>query len=204
GGIEIIGAGQGMTVPVWPKDFGSNELSSEFFYYLSFGLAVVTFAVLRWAYSTRFGLVLNAIRDNEDKAESMGIHTMRYKIIGWMVSAFFVGLAGGLMGHINGYIEPTEIAFAGPTFGVFMVLMAILGGKGTLWGPLIGAVIFHLFKEGFWTYFLGWQYVALGVLIVVIVVYFPEGLMGWLREKYPERFGEVIDEADRKAQVELK
>ena len=125
-------------------------------------------------------------------------------IFGWMVSAFFVGIAGGLMGHINGYIEPTEIAFAGPTFGVFMVLMAILGGKGTLWGPLVGATIFHLFKEGFWTYFLGWQYVALGVLIIVIVVYFPEGVMGWLREKYPERFGEVVDEADLKAQVELK
>ena len=48
------------------------------------------------------------------------------------------------------------------------------------------------------------QYVALGVLIVVIVIYFPEGIMGWLREKYPERFGEVVDEADRKAQVEIK
>ena len=64
--------------------------------------------------------------------------------------------------------------------------------------------IISIFKEGFWTFFLGWQYVALGVLIVVIVIYFPEGLMGWLREKYPERFGEVIDEKDRKAQVELK
>ena len=85
-----------------------------------------------------------------------------------------------------------------------MVLMAILGGKGTLWGPIIGATLFHFFKEGFWTFILGWQYVALGVLIVVIVIYFPEGLMGWLREKYPERFGEVIDEKDRKAQVELK
>ena len=51
---------------------------------------------------------------------------------------------------------------------------------------------------------MGWQYVALGVLIVVIVIYFPEGLMGWLREKYPERFGETIDEKDRKAQVEIK
>ena len=61
--------------------------------------------------------------------------------------------------------------------------MAILGGKGTLWGPIIGATIFHIFKEGFWTFFLGWQYVALGVLIVVvIVIYFPEGIMGWLRE----------------------
>ena len=70
--------------------------------------------------------------------------------------------------------------------------------------PVIGATLFHIFKEGFWTFFLGWQYVALGVLIVVIVIYFPEGIMGWLREKYPERFGEVVDEADRKAQVELK
>jgi len=64
--------------------------------------------------------------------------------------------------------------------------------------------LFHFFKEGLWTFILGWQYVALGVLIVVIVVYFPEGLMGWLREKYPDRFGEVIDEKDRKAQVEIK
>ena len=54
------------------------------------------------------------------------------------------------------------------------------GVKGTLWGPIIGATIFHIFKEGFWTFFLGWQYVALGVLIVVIVIYFPEGIMGWL------------------------
>ena len=78
-----------------------------------------------------------------------------------------------------GTLNSTEIAFAGPDeMGVFMVLMAILGGKGTLWGPLVGATVFHLFKEGFWTYFLGWQYVALGVLIVVIVVYFPEGING--------------------------
>tara|TARA_B000000460_G_scaffold167553_1_gene119094 strand:+ start:51 stop:551 length:501 start_codon:yes stop_codon:yes gene_type:complete len=165
---------------------------------------VCTFLFLRWAYQTRFGLVLNAIRDNEDKAEAMGIYTMRYKITGWVVSAFFVGIAGGLMGNMIGYIEPVETAFAGRTFGVFMVIMAILGGKGTLWGPVIGATAFHVFKEGFWTFFLGWQYVALGALIVVVVVFFPEGIMGWLREKYPERFGEVIDEADRTSQVELK
>ena len=139
-----------------------------------------------------------------DKAEAMGIQTMKYKIIGWMISAFFCGLAGGIMGGLVGYIDSTDVAFDGREMGVFMVLMAILGGKGTLWGPIIGATIFHIFKEGFWTFFLGWQYVALGVLIVVIVIYFPEGIMGWLREKYPERFGEVVDEADRKAQVELK
>ena len=204
GGIELIGAGQGMTTPPWPKGIGDTELRAEFFYYICFALLIATFSFLNWAYKRRFGLVLNAIRDNEDKAEAMGIHTMRYKIVGWIVSAFFVGLAGGLIGNIVGYIEPIEVAFDGREMGVFMVLMAILGGKGTLWGPVIGASAFHIFKEGFWTFFLGWQYVALGVLIVVIVVFFPEGFMGWLREKYPERFGEVIDEADRKAQVELK
>ena len=73
-----------------------------------------------------------------------------------------------------------------------------------LCGVQLLVLLRFIFKEGFWTFFLGWQYVALGVLIVVIVIYFPEGIMGWLREKYPERFGEVVDEADRKAQVELK
>ena len=204
GGIELVGAGQGMTSPPWPKGIGDTELRSEFFYYICFLLMIFTFLFLWWAYSTRFGLVLNAIRDNEDKAEAMGINTMRYKITGWVVSAFFVGMAGGLMGNMIGYIEPVETAFAGRTFGVFMVIMAILGGKGTLWGPVIGAIAFHIFKEGFWTFFLGWQYVALGALIVVVVIFFPEGIMGWLREKYPERFGEIIDEEDRKAQVELK
>ncbi len=204
GGIEIIGAGQGFTTPPFPKDIVDPEARGKFFYFLSFAMLIATFIFVKWIYGSRFKLILNAIRDNEDKAEAMGIQTMKYKIVGWMVSAFFCGLAGGIMGGLIGYIDSTDVAFDGREMGVFMVLMAILGGKGTLWGPVIGATLFHFLKEGFWTFILGWQYVALGVLIVVIVIYFPEGLMGWLREKYPNRFGEVIDEKDRKAQVELK
>ena len=98
------------------------------------------------------------------------------------------------MGNIIGFIDPTEVAFAGATYGVWMVLMAILGGKGTLWGPVIGAALFLFFQELFWTYLLGWQRVALGALIVVIVVFFPQGIMGWLRERQPAWFGEVVDE----------
>ena len=204
GGIEIIGAGQGFTTPPFPAEIVDAEARGKFFYFLSFALLIGTFVFVKYIYGSRFRLILNAIRDNEDKAEAMGIQTMKYKIVGWMVSAFFCGLAGGIMGGLIGYIDSTDVAFDGREMGVFMVLMAILGGKGTLWGPVIGATLFHFFKEGLWTLILGWQYVALGVLIVVIVVYFPEGLMGWLREKYPEKFGEVIDEKDRKAQVELK
>ena len=204
GGIEIIGAGQGFTTPPFPVEIVDDEARGKFFYFLSFALLVATFVFIKWIYGSRFRLILNAIRDNEDKAEAMGIQTMKYKIVGWMCSAFFCGLAGGIMGGLIGYIDSTDVAFDGREMGVFMVLMAILGGKGTLWGPVIGATLFHIFKEGLWTLILGWQYVALGVLIVVIVIYFPEGLMGWLREKFPARFGEVIDEKDRKASVELK
>jgi len=114
----------------------------------------------------------------------------------------FGGTSVGNIDNIDRAVSISIISIS--AYGVFMVLMAILGGKGTLWGPVIGAIIFHIFKEGFWIFFLGWQYVALGMLIIIIVVFFPEGIMGWLREKYPERFGEVVDEADRKAQVELK
>ena len=203
GGIELIGAGQGMTAPPFPKGVGDLETRSEFLYFMCLALLILTFGFIRWLYTTRFRLVLNAIRDNEDKAEAMGIETMRYKITGWVISAFFCGLAGGLVGTMVGYIEPVEVAFDGREMGVFMVLMTILGGKGTLWGPVIGATAFHIFKESFWSLFLGWQYVALGVLIIVIVIYFPEGIMGYLREKKPEWFGEVVDEKDRKAQINL-
>ena len=57
-----------------------------------------------------------------------------------------------------------------------------------MWGPVLGAAVFHVTQELFWTYLLGWQRVAMGLLIVVIVLFFPRGLMGWLRERWPQRF----------------
>lgn len=138
---------------------------------------------LRWLYARPFGLALNAIRDDEDKAESLGLATTRYKIQAWAVCAAFLGVAGALAGNLVGFIDPRELAFAGATFGVWMVVMAILGGKGTLWGPVIGAAVFHLTQELFWTYLLRWQRVALGMLIVLIVVAFPTGIMGWLHQR---------------------
>jgi branched-chain amino acid transport system permease protein len=74
-----------------------------------------------------------------------------------------------------------------------MVVCVLLGGKGTLWGPVVGAILFHLFKEITWNYLLGWQWVALGALIVVTVVYFQDGVMGWLEHKRPEWFGRKVE-----------
>jgi len=182
-GWDFIGAGSGMTLPLFPGAAGRREL---FFYYAMLMLAAATLLTLRWLYARPFGLALNAIRDDEDKAEALGLHTTRYKILAWCVCALFLGMAGALAGNLVGFIDPRELAFAGTTFGVWMVVMAILGGKGTLWGPVIGATLFHLTQELFWTYLLNWQRVALGVLIVLIVVLFPTGIMGWLRDDNPK------------------
>ena len=191
-GWEYIGAGGGMVPPLYPGALGGRE---RFFYYLCFAIAAATFPTLRWLYRSRFGLALNAIRDDEDKAEAMGLRTTRYKVMAWCISAFFLALAGGAVGNLSGFIDPREVAFANSTYGVWMVLMAILGGKGTLFGPVLGAVIFHLTKELFWTYLLGWQRVALGLLIVVIVVFFPAGILGWARQRWPESFGHRVEAA---------
>ena len=192
-GWDYIGAGSGMVAPLFPDGLGERSL---FFYYIFFALSALAFVTLRWLYSGRFGLAINAIRDDEDKAEAMGLRTTRYKTLAWCIAAFFLAIAGGGAGNLIGFIDPTDVAFAGATFGVWMVLMAVLGGKGTLWGPVIGAVIFHVTQELFWTYLFGWQRVALGVLIVVIVVFFPEGVMGYLRQRRPDWFGETVAEAD--------
>ncbi|HHK73848.1 MAG TPA: branched-chain amino acid ABC transporter permease [Rhizobiales bacterium] len=188
-GWEWIGAGSGMTTPEPPDAINTGLL----YYFLSIGLAGITFIVIGALLASRFGLAINAIRDDEDKAESMGHNTIRIKVIAWAVSAFFLGIAGGIYGNVSKFIDPVDVAFSGAELGVWMILMAILGGKGTIWGPVLGAVVFQITKELFWTYLLGWQRVALGLLIVLIVVFFPQGILGWIKERFPERFGHRLD-----------
>ena len=142
------------------------------------------------ALDPRFGLALNAIRDDEDKAEAMGIKTHAAKVTAWIIAIAFLGAAGAIYGNLVRFIDPVETAFAGATIGVWMILMALLGGKGTLLGPIVGAIVFQLTKELFWTYLLGWQRVALGVLIVAVAVFFPSGIVGLVNDRVRARAGE--------------
>lgn len=185
-----VGGGGGIAMPTYQ---GDPDTRAQIYYFLCLISAVATFLFLKWLYSTSFGLAINAIRDDEEKAESMGIHTKRYKTVAWSISAFFLGISGALFGNMIGFIEPLEVAFPTVTFGIFMVLMALLGGKGTLWGPILGATLFHVIKEVTWIHLLGWQWVALGLLIIVNVVYFQQGILGWAQDKWPEFFGIKVD-----------
>ena len=189
---EWVGGGGGIALPVYP---GSGDGKTQFFYWLCFLAALLTFVFFRWLYTTRFGLAVNAIRDDEDKAEAMGVHTLRHKTVAWSISAFFLGISGALFGNMTGFIEPLEVAFPVITFGIFMVAMSLLGGKGTLWGPVLGAILFHVIKETTWIFFLGWQFIALGTIIIVNIVFFQQGIVGWMQEKWPESFGIEVDDS---------
>ena len=191
-----VGGGSGIAMPVFPGGPGMRE---RFFYATCMIVAILCYLFLRWLYSTRFSLAINAIRDDEDKAEALGVHTARYKMVAWSVSAFFLGIAGALFGNMTGFIEPLETAYPTLTFGIFMIAMTLLGGKGTLWGPIVGATLFYTLRELTWTYLLGWQYIALGVLIIVTVVYFQQGIMGWVRARRPKWFGVHVETQPAKA-----
>ncbi len=190
-----VGGGQGISMPVFPGGPGMRE---RFFYFGCMVAAILCYLFLRWLYGTRFSLAINAIRDDEDKAEALGLHTGRYKMVAWSVSAFFLGIAGALFGNMTGFIEPLETAYPTLTFGIFMVAMTLLGGKGTLWGPIVGATLFYTLREVTWTYLLGWQYIALGVLIIVNAVYFQQGIMGWVKARRPAWFGVQVEDGPRK------
>jgi len=179
-GIDYIGAGSGMSVPLYPIDAGNQE---RFFYYCFLVLALGALFFFRRLYAGRFGLVLNAIRDDEEKAESMGLRTTLHKTFAWMSAACFLGLLGAGIGNQSGYIDPRDVAFPASTFGIYMILAVLMGGRGTLWGPVLGSFVFHVAKEFFWTEFLGWNRVALGLLILFVVVFAPGGILGWVQDR---------------------
>jgi branched-chain amino acid transport system permease protein len=90
---DWVGGGQGIALPVYPGDLDTGKV---FFYFLFAAIGVSVFVFVKWLYGTRFGAAINAIRDDEEKADAMGIHTLRYKLYTWAMAAFFVGMAGGV------------------------------------------------------------------------------------------------------------
>ena len=113
---DWLGAGSGLVTPLFPEELGNRN---RFFCFYFLALAGACFVVLRVLYRCRFGLLINAIRDDEDKAEAMGLPTTRAKVVAWSVAAFFLALAGGAYGNFIGFIDPLDIAFSGATFGVW-------------------------------------------------------------------------------------
>ena len=147
-----------------------------------FVLAVVTVSYLglRRITQSPFGMVLQSIRENEPRTRAIGYHVERYKIVAVMLSGLFAGLAGVLYALQN--------KFAAPDFVFFLVsgevvVFNVMGGMGTLVGPLAGAAFFFLLRELFSRFFTEYYLIPVGIIFTLMVIFVPQGLLGFLRRR---------------------
>lgn len=178
---SLTGGMNGLQLPLAPY---SAEFIKVPFYYSALALLILSIWISWTIKSTKFGLGLIAIREDEDKAEAVGVSTTLYKVLAFVISVYLVGMAGGIYAYYQTYIDPMFIFNI--FFGVQMILMTILGGKGTLWGPVIGAFIMQpvadliLFRFGSSQLHLA----IFGVLLLAFVVYLPRGILPTLGDYY--------------------
>jgi branched-chain amino acid transport system permease protein len=145
------------------------------YYYLVLAAVALSYVVSRRLVGSRIGRAFVALRENEALAESIGVDVTHYLVLAAVVSAAMAGLGGSLYAHYTRFVSPEVFLFS---YTVTMVIMVVAGGKGTLAGPLVGAVLFTALPEALraamsWQ----WQMLAYGVLLVLLVVFMPRGIV---------------------------
>ena len=170
----LTGGGLGLSLPT---------LDASVRIYYAMGLVALAVTALTYLIVTsRFGLRLMTIREDEVAAEAMGIDTFRYKIYAFLLSAAAPGIVGGLAARDMGYIEPISVFPLVTT--ITMIVMVLFGGKGTIWGPVLGAVLLFTLQEIVWAKFIYLHQLLFGAIIVGVVLLMPRGILGVLQQKY--------------------
>jgi ABC-type branched-subunit amino acid transport system ATPase component/ABC-type branched-subunit amino acid transport system permease subunit len=160
-----------------PLPFWSTDYQNLPFYYMFLVLLLATVAFAAWVRRTKFGTGLLAIREDEDKAAAIGVNTTRYKVLAYAASAVPIGIAGVVYAYFLSFLNPIG-AFSLLT-SVTIVLSALLGGRGTLWGPVLGAFVVSIVTEVANVYGGGSQsrLLVLGIALVAVVLFLPAGVL---------------------------
>jgi branched-chain amino acid transport system permease protein len=196
--IAMLGAAEGTRVvaTVWDGlthgGLGISLPSAETSwatYYAMLALMGVTIAAAYAVGHSRIGVRLNAIREDEVAAEALGINATAYKLGAFTLSAIFPAVAGGIQAYKVLYIDPPSVFFVQIT--IAMALMSMLGGKGTVIGPIVGAVVLYTVQELTWVNFPTAHLIAYGLFIVVVARFMPRGLMGFAIDRGWARKGMV-------------
>lgn len=170
----------GSTGMVIPSVFASPREFVLGFYFLMFTNMILCTILVWLIVKSRFGYGLRAIKSDEDIARVMGIPTTKYKILAWVIAAVMAGVTGGLFAGSIGYLEP------GNVFNIVMVVKAVammlIGGVGSVFGPVIGAFLLELLSEVIWGNFIQYHMIILGALIVIIVIVAPKGIIGLISQ----------------------
>jgi branched-chain amino acid transport system permease protein len=171
---RLTGGGLGLSLPTLQANIP--------IYYAMGGAALAVTLLAHLIITSRFGLRLMAIREDEVAAEAMGINTARYKLYAFLLSAVGPGIVGGLSARDQGYIEPISVFPLLTT--ITMIVMCLFGGKGTIWGPVLGAALLFVFQELVWAKFIYLHQMLFGAIIVSVVILMPRGILGVLQERY--------------------
>jgi branched-chain amino acid transport system permease protein len=144
------------------------------------GVVVASYLLLRRITQSPFGKVLQSIRENEPRTRAVGYHVERYKIVSVMLSGLFAGLSGVLYAIQNKFAAPDFVLFliSGET-----VIFNVMGGIGTLVGPVAGAAFFLLMKEVFSRIFYEYYLIPVGIIFTTMVIFMPQGLLGFLKRR---------------------
>lgn len=176
---SYLGGSNGLSLPLAPFDVTWLKVP---FYYAMLVAAVGAVLLGYRVQHSKFGLALRAIASDEVKAEAAGISTRRFKVMAFALSAFFPGVVGAVWGYSLAYLRP--VIFLLIAVAARMVLMTIIGGRGTVAGPVIGAVLVIFLDEASVTIFGATELnlVITGALLIVTLLFFPMGIVGTLRE----------------------
>jgi len=173
--MELTNGPLGLPGVPAPTLAGVSFRTKSAYYYLVLAAAAGSYLVCHRLVSSRLGRAFLALRENESLAESVGVDPTRTLVLAAVVSAALAGVAGGLYAHYTRFVSPEVFLFS---YTVTMVIMVVAGGKGTLAGPVVGAVLFTVLPEALreamaWQ----WQMLAYGVLLVLLVFFLPRGIV---------------------------
>lgn len=187
---ERAGAAVGLTIPMDQQGWGAMIFASKTpYYYLALGLLVISLLIAWGIERSRLGYYFRAIKDEPDAARSLGISLTRYKLIALAISSGLAALGGTLYAQKELYIDPGSVLHTG--LSIKMALVSILGGVGTLIGPVLGAIALTGIEEGSRVLFggsgRGTDLIVQAVIIIVIAVYQPTGVVGWWRNWTAQR-----------------
>ena len=189
--VAFTGAGVGLMVPLRASAANMQFASRAGYLWLVLAMVVVALLVTAWLRHSRFGAYLQAVRDNEDAARAVGVDPFRVKLAAIALSAALMGAGGAFYVQVFQYIDP-GIAY-GPGTSVEALVAAIVGGMGTLWGPMLGALALHLLADltrNLFGQLPGINMVIYGVVLVLIMMFMPRGVAGFsLPARWRRRFG---------------
>lgn len=182
---DWVGSAVGLEMPVKTEGWANFQFhrDKQPYYYISLAMLIIVTAALWWLRGSRIGFILRGIRDDEEAVRSLGFSPQRYKSIAMAISAAIVGAAGVFHAQYVLFVDPFSVL--GLYISVLIPLFAILGGVGTLAGPIVGAAVLVPLSEYARVYFSGSgrnvDLLIYGLLIMIVAVYRPDGLTGLLK-----------------------